>query len=101
VTVAGAATVVFGILVKVIGILVQIRQNFRRKPSEGVSFANRVAGFRADFFWTVYGLLRHDTALICGQALGVFTTGVVLCQFALYGRRGNRALTGASAGSDA
>jgi len=83
-TVVGAATVFFGILVKVIGIPDQIRQNFTRKSTEGVSLVNQSVGFLAYFFWTFYGLLRHDPVLIYGQALGVILTAIVLYQFALY-----------------
>ena len=86
-SIVGAATIFFGILVKVIGIPDQIRQNFARKSTKGVSLANQSVGFVAYFFWTFYGLLRHDPVLIYGQALGVITTGIVLYQFALYGRR--------------
>jgi uncharacterized protein with PQ loop repeat len=83
-TVVGVATVFFGILVKVIGIPDQIRQNFTRKSTEGVSLVNQSVGFLAYFFWTFYGLLRHDPVLIYGQALGVIFTAIVLYQFALY-----------------
>lgn len=84
--VVGVATVFFGILVKVVGIPDQIRQNFIRKSTAGVSLTNQAVGFLAYSFWTLYGLLRHDRVLIYGQALGVITTGIVLFQFARYGR---------------
>ncbi len=87
----GFATIFFGILVKIIGIPDQIRQNFVRKSTEGVSLANQATGFLAYFFWTLYGLLRHDPVLIYGQFLGVITTGIVLYQFAIYARRSKRA----------
>ena len=80
----GILTVFFGILVKVVGIPDQIRQNFRRKSTEGVSLPNQSVGFLAYFFWTLYGILHHDRVLIYGQALGVVTTAIVLYQFAIY-----------------
>jgi hypothetical protein len=51
-SIVGAATIFFGILVQVIGIPDQIRQNFARKSTEGVSLANQSVGFVAYFFWT-------------------------------------------------
>jgi uncharacterized protein with PQ loop repeat len=89
VSVVGLATVLSSILSKVIGIPDQIRQNFTRKSTEGVSLANQTVTFIAYFFWTFYGLIQHDLVLIWGQALGVILTAVVLYQSALY-RRENR-----------
>jgi uncharacterized protein with PQ loop repeat len=86
-SIVGLATIFFGILVKIIGIPDQIRQNFVRKSTEGVSLANQATGFLAYFFWTFYGFLRHDPVLIYGQFLGVVTTSIVLYQFAIYARR--------------
>jgi len=85
--VVAVLTLIFGILVKVIGIPDQIRQNFDRKSTEGVSFANQAVGFIAYFFWTLHGYLRHDAVLIYGQLLGVITTGIVLYQFLIYRKR--------------
>jgi len=85
--VVGALTIFFGILVKVIGIPDQIRQNYRRKSTDGISLANQTVGFLAYFFWTFYGFLRHDRVLILGQSLGVITTAIILYQFALYRRK--------------
>jgi uncharacterized protein with PQ loop repeat len=84
VSVVASATVLFGILAKLVGIPDQIRQNFVRKSTEGVSLAYQSAVFLAYLFWTFYGILRHDLVLICGQFLGVITTAVILYQFALY-----------------
>jgi uncharacterized protein with PQ loop repeat len=84
-------TMVFGILVKVIGIPDQIRQNFKRKSTAGVSLPNQAVGFLAYFFWTFHGILRHDATLIYAQGLGVVTTGIVLLQFFLYRKRRNDA----------
>ena len=82
-------TLVFGILVKVIGIPDQIRQNFKRKSTEGVSFPNQTVGFLAYFFWTFHGILRHDATLIYAQGLGMVVTGIVLFQFFLYRKQRN------------
>jgi uncharacterized protein with PQ loop repeat len=83
-TVVGSATILCSVLAKGVGIPDQIRQNFVRKSTEGVSLTNQAVGFVAYFFWTFYGFLRHDPVLIYGQALGVILTGVMLLQFALY-----------------
>jgi len=85
--IVGVFTIFFGILVKVIGIPDQIRQNFRRKSTVGLSLANQSVGFLAYFCWTFYGLLRHDPVLIYGQALGVIMTAVILYQFAIYRKK--------------
>lgn len=82
-------TLFFGILVKVVGVPDQIRQNFKRKSTEGLSLSNQIVGFLAYFFWTFHGILRHDPVLIYAQLLGVIVTGIVLFQFFLYRRRRN------------
>ena len=84
-------TIVLGILVKIVGIPDQIRQNFIRKSTEGVSLSNQAIGFLAYIFWTAHGILQHDRVLVYGQILGVITTGIVLYQFAAYRNRKQQA----------
>ena len=87
VSVIGFLTVVFAILVKLIGIPDQIWQTYRRKSTEGLSFLNQLIGFIAYVLWTLHGMFQHDAVLIYGQLLGVVMTGIVLAQFAVYRRK--------------
>jgi uncharacterized protein with PQ loop repeat len=89
VSVIGTLTIVFSVLVKVIGIPAQIRRNFQRQSTDGVSLADQSIGFLAYFFWTVYGILRHDRVLIYGQILGVIATSFILYQFVHYRKKRN------------
>lgn len=79
-----ASTIFFAVLVKLVGIPDQIRQNFKRKSTEGVSLPNQLIGFIAYIFWTLHGMLHHDPILIYGQLLGVIVMGILLYQFVLY-----------------
>jgi uncharacterized protein with PQ loop repeat len=85
--VVSVLTVISDLVVKLVGIPDQIWQNFKRKSTEGVSFSYQLTGFIAYVLWTLHGLLIHDMTLVIGQFLGVVTTGIILFQYSLYGRK--------------
>lgn len=80
----GFLSVVFGILVKVVGFPDQMRKNFRRKSTEGVSSAFYICAFLSYGLITLHGFFEHDWVVILAQGLGVFTTGIILWQIAVY-----------------
>ncbi len=80
-------TVIFGILAKVIGFPDQIRENYRRKSTEGLSTAMIVIGVIGYTLWTIHGFLQKDWVLVIGQGLGIITTGIILIQIILYGKK--------------
>lgn len=85
--VVGIITVVLGILVKVIGFPDQIRKNYQKKSTEGTSTALFLLSFLAYSFWTLHGILIHDTVVIVGQGLGIITTGAILGQIYIYRKK--------------
>ena len=82
--VIGFLTVALSILVKVIGFPDQIRKNFKRKSTEGLSTYFYVLSFFVYVLWTAHGFLQNDRVLVLGQGLGIVTTGIILYQIFHY-----------------
>jgi len=82
--VIGFLTVAVSILVKLIGFPDQIRKNFKRKSTEGLSTYFYILSFLVYVLWTTHGFLQKDRVLILGQSLGIVTTGIILYQIFLY-----------------
>lgn len=80
-------TTIIGILVKIIGLPDQIRKNFNRKSTEGLSTAFMLMSFFAYMLWTLHGVFQKDLTLIIGQGLGIFTTGIILFQIYTYRKK--------------
>jgi uncharacterized protein with PQ loop repeat len=73
------------VAVKVIGVPDQIKRNYRRRSTEGLSLLYYIMSFSTYALWTLYGGLKHDWPVFLAQgALGCVTTGVILWQFFLY-----------------
>lgn len=83
----GILTAVLSILVKVVGFPDQIRQNHKRKSTEGVSTSFYVLSFLVYLLWTAHGVLENDWVIIFGQGLGILTTGVIVYQIFLYRKK--------------
>ena len=77
-------TVIFAILAKIIGFPDQIRKNFKRKSTEGLSTLMIIIGVIGYTLWTIHGVIRNDWVLIVGQGLGIIVTGVILIQIIIY-----------------
>lgn len=86
-TVIGTLTLIMGILVKVIGFPAQIKKNYDRKSTEGLSELMIVLTFVAYVLWTVHGIIKNDMVLIYGQGVGIITTGIILWQIFKYKKR--------------
>jgi uncharacterized protein with PQ loop repeat len=80
----GILTTVLSILVKVVGFPDQIRKNYKRKSTEGLSIWFYLLSFLVYVLWTLHGILQNDLVLVLGQGLGIITTGVILYQIYLY-----------------
>jgi len=87
VIVIGFLTTVLSILVKVIGFPDQIRKNYKRKSTEGVSTTFYILSFTVYILWTIYGLLQKDWVVTLGQGLGIITTGAIVYQIYVYRKR--------------
>lgn len=79
-----ALTLIFGILVKVIGFPAQIKKNYDRKSTEGLSTTMILLTFFAYILWTIHGILQKDMVLVIGQGVGILTTGVIVAQVFKY-----------------
>lgn len=84
----GFLTAAIAILVKVIGLPDQIRQNLARKSTKGLSSIFITLAFISYGMWTLHGVLQKDNVLIIGQGVGLLTTGIVLYQIFLYRKKG-------------
>ena len=80
----GFLTVALGVLVKLVGFPDQIRRNYQKKSTEGLSTAFVVLSFFAYVSWTLHGILIHDMVVVVGQGLGIITTGAILWQIYIY-----------------
>jgi len=90
VTVVGVAVATVSILVKVIGMPDQIRKNYKRKSTGGLSLLNYSLSFSSYALWTWYGILKYDWPVALAQGfLGCVVTGIILWQFFLY-RKGKK-----------
>lgn len=83
----GTATVIMGILVKVLGFPDQFLKNYRRKSTEGLSSIFIILTFVSYCLWTLHGLYQNDFVLILGQGAGVLTSGAIVCQLFIYRNR--------------
>lgn len=85
--IVGVLTTVLSILVKVVGFPDQIRQNFIRKSTEGVSTAFYLLSFLVYILWTLHGFFEKDWVVILGQGLGIITTGAIVYQIFKYRKK--------------
>ncbi len=83
----GVLTAILSILVKVVGFPDQIRKNYKRKSTEGLSTSFYILSFLVYILWTLHGFLQKDWVVMLGQGLGIITTGLILYQIYLYSRK--------------
>lgn len=81
-------TAIFSVAVKVIGMPDQIKSNYRRKSTGGLSPWFMISTFVSYDLWVVHGLQVHDMALVIGQGLGALVMAIILSQMFMY--RSNR-----------
>lgn len=80
----GILTTVLSLLTKLIGFPDQIRKNYQRKSTSGVSAWFFLLSFLSYVLWTIHGILQGDWVVYLGQGLGVVTTGIILWQILVY-----------------
>ncbi len=85
--IVGTLTVIVSILSKVIGFPDQMRKNYLRKSTEGVSSALMVLLLVSYALWTLYGFLIGDWVIIAGMGVGVITTGIIIFQIIAYRKK--------------
>ncbi len=77
-------TVIFGVLVKIIGFPDQMKDNYKRKSTKGLSTTFIVLSFITYSLWTLHGIFQKDPVLTIGQGIGIITTGIILYQIWIY-----------------
>ncbi|HVV15299.1 MAG TPA: SemiSWEET family transporter [Candidatus Paceibacterota bacterium] len=83
--IVGLAVATMSIAIKIIGVPDQIKRNYRRKSTEGVSLLFYVMSFATYFLWALYGFLKDDWVVFLAQgSLGCVTSGIILWQFFVY-----------------
>lgn len=87
IVIVGILTVLLSLLTKVVGFPDQIRKNYNRRSTEGVSTVFFFISFLSYVLWTLHGILQGDPVVYLGQGLGVITTGIILWQVYLYRKR--------------
>jgi len=87
IAILGVVTIAVAVLVKVIGLPDQIRKNYKRKSTEGLSTVFVLMGLLSYVLWTLYGALKHDWVVVLGQGVGVVTMGIIAWQVWLYRKR--------------
>ena len=80
----GFLTLVIGILVKIIGLPDQIKKNYKRKSTDGLSTPFMFLSLIAYSLWTIHGIIQKDMILVFGQGLGIVTVGIILYQVYIY-----------------
>lgn len=88
IAIVGFITAAVSILVKVVGLPDQIRKNYQRKSTKGLSVAFFVIGFFSYLLWTIYGFMKRDWVVFYGQGFGMITMGIIAYQIWIY--RGNK-----------
>ena len=83
----GFLTTILTILVKVVGFPDQMRKNYLRKSTEGVSTSFYFLSFLTYILWVLHGIMQKDWVVILGQGLGVITTGVIVYQIIAYRKK--------------
>ena len=85
--VIGFLTTILSILIKVVGFPDQIRKNYQRKSTEGLSSSFYILSFVTYLLWTLHGVMQKDWVVILGQGLGILTTGFIVYQIFIYRKK--------------
>jgi len=84
VAIVAILTVTFGVVVKIVGFPDQMRNNYKRKSTVGLSTIFIMLSFVTYSLWTLHGIFQKDPVLAVGQGIGIITTGIILYQIWLY-----------------
>ncbi len=92
--VVGTLVAIMSAASKFIGPPHQIRLNWKRKSTEGISLPLYVMSFLTYLLWALYGALRGDwVVFIAHGVLGAIVTGIILFQFFIYRKQKNNEKT--------
>jgi MtN3 and saliva related transmembrane protein len=85
--IVGVLTTILSVIIKVVGFPDQMRKNYKRKSTEGVSSAFYILSVVTYVVWTIYGILKGDWVVTLAQGLGIITTGIIVYQIFIYRKK--------------
>lgn len=74
-------TVVLSLVVTGLGLTTQVRKNFERRSTEGLSLFYFCLLAVSYSFWAAYGIAQRDTVLIIPMSVGAVVSWVLVAQF--------------------
>lgn len=77
-------TVVLSLIVTCLGLMSQVRKNYIRKSTEGLSSFYFIVLAVSYSFWSAYGFAQSDLVLIIPMTLGAIMSWVVVGQVVRY-----------------
>jgi uncharacterized protein with PQ loop repeat len=83
-SIVAAVTLILSLPTKFIGLPDQIRSNYKRKSTAGLSLSYYLIAFLSYISWTLHGYFQRDLVVVLAQLLGVLTTGIILLQMFIY-----------------
>ena len=86
----GVLTTIVSVLTKLFGLPDQIRKNWLKKSTQGVSTILIVLLCLSYALWTLYGFLKQDWFLIIGHGMGILTTGIIIYQIISYRKKNSK-----------
>jgi len=89
ITIVGFLTVASSYLIKLIGFPQQAYKIYKSKSGQNISMFLYIFSFISYCLWTYYGYLKKDYFVMCGQALGILTTGIIVLLLNRYKRNDN------------
>ena len=84
ISVVGILTIVSTLILKIVGFPHQVKENYIRKSTKGVSTIFFALIFWCYSLWTLYGILKKDIVVSIGHGIGIIVTGIILIQIIIY-----------------
>ncbi len=70
-SIVAVLTIIFGVIVEIVGFPDQIRSNYKKKFTKGLSSTFIILSFITYTLWTLHGIFQNDPVLAIGQGLGI------------------------------
>ena len=84
VDIVGWAATIITVVYTMFGIPVQIKSNYQRKSTEGLSLFLFSFLFLTFLSWVIYGVLKSDYFIVVPNGLGAFFAAIILIQIFQY-----------------
>ncbi len=84
ISIIGILTIVSTLILKLVGFPHQVKENYTRKSTKGVSTVFFALVFWCYSLWTLYGILKKDMIISIGHGMGIIVSGIILIQIIIY-----------------